>query len=222
MTSVHTTTRGAVRTLVRQRTDLVNSNQVSDTELNSYIQSAIAWMHRLLVAVDSEYLVSNTTLSLTGAESYSLPADFSKAKLVEYVFGNGQYRRIDRLKMDERSRFSDPYTWYPQLPQSGIPVGYDIVAGSIYFMPQQSTGSVRVWYYPCAPQPSDDSTTFDIIDGFDDALVAHVALQIAQKLGGDVGVWQQAKAEGEEIIKTMGMERDVGGSWGMTILPRGR
>ena len=45
---------------------------------------------------------------------------------------------------------------------------------------------------------SSDSTTFDIIDGFDDALVAHVALQIAQKLGGDVGVWQQAKAEGEE------------------------
>ena len=222
MTSVHTTTRAAVRTLVRQRTDLVNSNQVSDSELNSWITQSLAWMHDLLVGVDSEYLVSKTTITLTGTESYSVPSDFYKAKLVEFSFGNGRYRKIERLKMDERDRYADPFTWYPQLPQAGNPAGYDIVAGLIYFFPEQATGPVRLWYYPSAPQPADDSETFDVLNGFDESIVADVALKIAEKLGGDTGVWERRKADAEQRVKAMGQERDVGGSWGMTLLPRGR
>ena len=220
--AVHTTTLGAVRTAIRRRVDMVNDQRVTDTEFNEWIVGSLAELHGLLVTADSEYLVNRTTLTLTGAESYSLPTDFYKSKLVESSFGNGRYKRIERLKMDERDKLTDPFVWYPQLPMAGYPAGYDIVGPSIYFFPEAATGTVRIWYYPCAPQPSADGDSFDIVNGFDEYIVADVALKVATKLGADVAPWLSIKGRLERRVQETGQERDMGGSWGVTILPRGR
>lgn len=203
--------------------DLVNSLFVTDAELNSWITAALAELHDLLVGVDSEYLISQTTITANGSASYALPADFYKLKKVDYalVGTNGAYRDVPRVSMADANRFTQVPFGTSWTYGDGGPWRCRVENGNLLLYPQSSAGTLVVRYYPCAPQPASDVETFDVLNGFDEYLVADCCLRIAMKREDDPGPWFAIKRDMKQRVESMGADRDMADSWGMTIIPRG-
>jgi hypothetical protein len=218
--AVHTSTIATVRTAVRQRMDLVNSPFVTDAELFSWITAALAELHDLLVGADNTYLISTTSISLNGSASYSLPTDFYKARKADFVLGSGMVLEVPQVTLDTKDSLLNPYR-STQMQLYGCPGGFYILGSTIYFVPQQATGTVTLYYYPSAPQPALDTDTFDVLNGFDEYLVADCCLRIAMKRNDEPGPWFKVKADMQKRVESMGKTRNMAGSWGMAIYPRG-
>lgn len=71
----------ALRTAVRQRSDMVNDQFISDSELTSYINQSYFELYDILVQKygDNYYVANPYSISTDGSNQlYSLPTDFYK------------------------------------------------------------------------------------------------------------------------------------------------
>lgn len=178
-------TLAQLRTDVRRRADIVNSDFISDDELNELINGSIAVLYGKLVGVrGQEYYEKNYIFStVAGNALYYLPTDFWQLSSVEIQ--DGSFRRVIQPFMRvEHARWA----------QYAVPGGYPIT----------------VYYVPAPQRLESDSDFFDGIAGWEEWVVLDAAIKCLQKEESDVSVLAGQKAAVEDAIRGLASERDGG------------
>lgn len=179
-----TKTLAQLRTLVRQRADQVNGTAVTDSELTSWInQSATHLWDMLVGARGCAYYENNANTSTATIDSststMSLPATFYKvSRLVAVV--NGREYLLDSYSNSE-------------------------VDGS---QPPTQSHSVKLYYVPSFTDLSNDSDTFDGINGWEEWVVVDVARKVKIKFEEDFTPLLHELAELNARINRLKTPRD--------------
>ena len=203
------TTLLELRTRSRQLADMVDNEFVSDSELNNYINFAIAELHDLLVAAyGSDYFLSSTTGTTTsGTQDYSLPSDFYKLRGVDVKINNSDWFNVKPFNFNERNRFDDSTSW-TYLGLSNL--RYRIMGSNLKFTPTPDNAQqYRIWYVPVATKLSDDADTLDDVNQYSDYIIVSAALKMAHKQEMDTSSLAAERARLERRITEMAPNRDA-------------
>lgn len=208
-----TITLAALRVAARQRADMENSQFVSDSELNSYINNSIAELTDVITdAYGSEYyVVSSGELPITSnVSTYTLPEDMYQLKGVDIKLENQQYVNVQRFNFNERNQYSNFSGW----SLSGLTnVRYRIVGNNIIFTPAPDANAVyQLWYTPIPPQLISDSDTFDDVNSYSEYVIVDAAIKMLQKEESDVSVLFAQKQALEKRIRDKAGHRDAASS----------
>ena len=158
--SLGTVTLGAIRTLAQQESDMLNSNFVTTTEWNSFINNSYKELYDLLVsAYGNEYYVATPYQFTTDGTNklFNLPTDFYKSLGVDLQIGNSQnsFVSLKPYNFPERNKYSVPniqaFYGYTNLK-------YKIVGSQIMFNMIPVGGQlIQIWY---VPEPSNLQRSF--------------------------------------------------------------
>jgi hypothetical protein len=174
------TTLAQFRTRVRQRADMENSNFVSDSELNGYVNKSISELYDLLVSSNSEYFLSSSSSTVAfGGSTITLPTDFYKLRGVDFYLGGRCH------------------------------VKYRLQGSTIKLIPEDNVdGQYRVWYTPLPTELSSDSDSFEGINGWEEYVVVDAAIKCLQKEESSTTDLEKAKAQLGKRVADMAAKRD--------------
>jgi len=196
----------------RNLADMKENNYVTDSELNTYINFAIADLHDILVgAYGSDYFLNSTTATtVNGTAAYALPADFYKLRAVDIKLDTSSWTAVKPFNFNERNRFDDFGSW----TITGVSnIRYRIMGSNIRFTPvPDSAKEYRLWYIPVATKLSSDSDTLDDINQYSDFIVLTAAMKMLNKEESDVSNLAAERARIIERITAMAQNRDAGES----------
>jgi hypothetical protein len=201
-------TLASVRTLVRQRADIENSQHVKDAELNAYINASYAELYDLLTSRFEDYYSKNTTTTAAGTSTIALPADFYKMRGIDFQTSAGNWTSVRTFNFAERntqSRLNDSL-------HLGIkPISYRVMGQNIQLLPEGAAdGTYRVWYIPrFTPLVSDSDVLSDILD-FEEYIVVDCAIKCAIKSEDDVSALMATKEQLKNRVINMSSNRDAG------------
>lgn len=202
-------TLAQLKTQARQRSDMVNSQFVTDSELVSYINASLAELHDLLIAsFNDDYAIEEHLFNSNGTDlEYNLPADFYKLRGVDVRTGNGQWTTVKRFNFNRRNEDQNSFAWN----LLGLPyLEYRLVGSKIRFnrTPDANT-NFRLWYNPRLTELVADSDTYDDVNNFAEYVVVDVAIKMMQKEESDVTVLLAQKQALKERIQAMAANRDA-------------
>ena len=131
-----------LRDEARQRADQVNSQFVTDAELNGYLNNSWSELYDILVSkYNDDYFLTSTSITVTsGTDTYSLPSDFYKARGVDLNINTNQNTPLQRYNFADRTRDS--------LVRYARDVKYRTQANNIVFAPSPSNNTATLWYIP--------------------------------------------------------------------------
>jgi len=202
-----------LRTAVRQRADMVHSNFVTDTELNSYINQSSFELYDLLIQkYGNDYFVAPAYNFTTNgvSDSYTLPANFYKLLGVDLALSNStdSYVTIKPFNFAERNRYAAPnfQSFY------GITnLRYRIRGNKIWFTPiAEANQKLRIWYVPRMPTLDSDDDSADGISGWNEYVIIDAAIKCMQKEESDVSVLMAQKMAITQRIEDAAENRDAG------------
>jgi hypothetical protein len=207
-----TVTLSALRSSVRQRADMVNSQFITDAELNGYIQASYYELYDLLVEKygDNYYVATPYSFSTDGTNyQFALPTDFFKLLGVDLQVssGSGDYVTLHPFTFAERNRYAVPN----QRSLYGVTnLRYKLNGNNLWLNPLPSSGqTVRVWYVPRATVPATDAATIDGISGWEEYVIVDAAIKCLQKEESDVSVLMAQKAQMRARIESIAANRDA-------------
>lgn len=219
-TSAYTTSASAIPTIsgemalaqirlaAKQRADRVNSQFVTDSEWNSYINQSMFELYDLLVSLDEDYFVT-TPVQFTcngsqfiyplpdGLTSFQsglqpsttlIPRPFYKLKGVDLALNNAAnaFVTVSRFNFSDRNNFVYPNT--ASTIYGVFNLRYRIVGtSSIEFIPTPSGNQqIRLWYIPRLKQLLLDTDTTDLsISGWIEYVIAKAAYYALTKEESD-------------------------------------
>lgn len=200
----------------RQRADMVESEFVTDSELNSYINASLAELHDLLIAAYcEEYYMDSVEFVCDGSLAYALPDGvnysgankFYKLRGVDAKIINDQWITVKRFNFNRRNEDENDFVWN----LLGLPyLEYRIVGSNIRFnrTPDNNT-QIRLWYYPKVQVLVNDTDTFDDINGYAEYVVVDAAIKMLQKQEDDVSVLVLQKEALKQRISAAADNRDA-------------
>lgn len=199
----------SLRTRVRARADMKNSNFVEDSELNQYINSSYQELYDLLVAsFEDYYTAAPTSFTISSGNTYTLPADFYKLRGVDSSIDGVNYYTMQPFDFANRNNFNNTVG---VLNSYQFQNQYRIVGDKIYITPEDNAaGSYRIWYVPRATTLSTDSSTLDGINGWEEYVVVDAARKCLAKEESDTSFLVQEKEMLRQRIITMSARRDAG------------
>ena len=201
-------TLAQLRTEARFRANMENSKFVEDAELTSYINSAIAELHDLLISCYSNDYYINTYLFNTvgNTADYALPADFYQLRGVDVKLNAGEFFTINKFNFNERNRNTD-LNWGLI---GGPSLRYRLVGNNLRFNPTPDGAyQVRLWYIPVATKLVADSDTLADLNQYYEYVVVQAAIMMLQKEESDVSVLAALKADLRNRIQSMAQNRDA-------------
>lgn len=228
-------TLSQLRLLSKQKADRVNSQFVTDSEWNVYINQSYFELYDILVQkYGNEYFVAQPAQFLTfgsspssGSQFYALPdgiktflaADGStfvpKAiyKLLGVDLGigtnNNAWITLKKFMFISRNRYV-----YPQLTTNLLGVAglrYRLVGNQIEFIPQPANGQfIQLWYIPRMTILLQDTDIADGVSGWNEYICVDAAIKALQKEESDVTVLAMQKAELLNRIEAAAENRDAG------------
>ena len=171
-------TVASVLAQARQRADVeAETDRFPDSELVTYISASWAELYNEIVLLNNDTYLSSFSISIvSGQDTYALPSDFLMDRGVDFSTAGYTYN-LSRWAFEEREvyQFVGNYTY-------GMPTAYRILGQNIIFKPAPNANSTtaRLWYYP-APAVLTASDSVNGFAGFEEFLVADVALKILEK-----------------------------------------
>lgn len=206
-------TLATVRTLVRQRTDTVNTTFVTDAELNSWINDSASELWDLLTqAYGEDYYTVPTDITTTPNQEWvTIPTGVYQVRGVySYVVQGSDRVRVELDRASLKDMLSDLRSpgW-----SSGVGycnATYRIVGDRLYFSPlPTSAQTLELWYIPTFPLLTNDAATFDAYNGWHEYVVLDVCAKVAKKDDADVSVFLAQKEALKERINRMKHDRDA-------------
>lgn len=193
----------------RQRSDMENSEFVSDAELTAYINASLAELHDLLISsYCDDYMMEEYIFVSTGTLSYALPADFYKLRGVDVRRGpTGQWATVKRFNFNRRNEQQNAYAWN----LLGLPyIEYRLVGSNIRFNRVPDTAlEFRIFYHPKLSKLVNDVDSYDDVNGFAEYVVVDAAIKMLQKEESDVSVLIGQKEALRQRITAMAANRDA-------------
>lgn len=206
------TTLANLVTTLRQRTDTVVSAFVTDSELEGYLNSALAELDDVLVNRFEDYKVTTTPLSITsgadGANYLACPADFNKLRGVDVQAG-GRWVDLTRSGFAERNSYGPPTCW-----NGATPAFYRLEGRKVWIEPASvAVGTYRLLYVPRFTTLASGDSLPDHMDqqSWWDYAVAHAGICVLQKQDLDPSVFVGMKAAKAAHIVSSSGTRDAGG-----------
>lgn len=201
-------TLAQLKSQARDRADMANSQFVSDSELVNYINGSIAELHDLLIAAyDNDYFITEYTFStVSGTDSYALPADFYKLRAVDSRVGADQWFTLQPFNFNERNSKNELLSYLAY----GNNFRYRIMGSDLVFSPvPQGVYNIKLWYIPVATKLSSDSDTLNDLNQFSEYVIVDAAIKMANKEEADVSVLAAQKAELKRRIEVMAQNRNA-------------
>ena len=220
---------GQVRTMVRQRADMENSQFVSDSELNTYITQSQYELYDILITAYEDYnvyqpilftfngnanqypLPDGLTTFMTQAGGSITPPPFYKLLGVDcgLALNNNAWVTLHKFEFIQRNRFV-----YPNVTSTFLGVfnlRYRVTGNTIYFIPTPSGAQyARIWYIPRLITPLKDTDLLDGISGWTEYVIIDAAIKAMQKEESDVTVLALQKQAIIDRIQTAAQNRDAG------------
>jgi hypothetical protein len=201
-----------IETRARQKADLVNSNFISAAEILAYVNEAFFNFYDLITHSFEDYnLTGPTSFSISsGANTYTLPADFYKLVGVDRSLGGGDYYALDRYSWSRRNRYSRS-NYY-----NGTRVNrlmYRITGSDLRVLPEQDApGDYQLWYIPLATALTSTSDTIERYNGFEELIVIDTAIKMLSKEESDVSLLLMERQKQEKRLQKMLIDRDIASS----------
>lgn len=210
------TTLADLRTEVRNRADLNNSNFITDSELDSYINYSLKELHALLVnSYGSDYFLLNTVMTVAAnaeVTTENLPTGSLKINGVDLLVGSN-YVTLQPFNFNERNRASGlnvqgqasgNYTNYRYRPR-----------GRQIAITPKANGSLvlNVWYTPGIENLTTGSATVeenDTLNGWLEYVVVDACIKCKQKEETSDKEFMQQKQALIKRIVTESQNRDQG------------
>ena len=133
-----------LRDQVRFRADMVNSQFITDAELETYINASCAELYDVLIQkFGNDYYLSSSSVSvLSGTSAYDLPSDFYKLVGVDLALTSTDTVSLRKFNWEERNVRDNLRRYVRDLR-------YRIRGNSVIFTPDPtSPETVTVWYIP--------------------------------------------------------------------------
>ena len=222
----------ALRLKAQQRADRVNSNFVTMTEWNSYINQSMFELYDLLITVFEDYNVappiqfvadgvtylyplpngSNTFLNANNLTQTVTPPPFYKLLGVDLALQNvnNGYVTINKFNFVDRNRFVYPNT--ASTIYGVFNLQYRVMGSNIEFIPTPSAGQgIRLWYIPRITELLQDTDTTTIgISGWAEYIIVKAAYYALTKEESDTSsLVMQLQALTKRIEETAA-NRDAG------------
>jgi len=206
-----------IRTQARQRADMLESQFVTDSELNSYINASMAELHDLLIAAyNEEYYMESVEFSavqdqidydLPNGTNYNNAQKFYKLRGFDIKVENDVWTNCHRFNFNRRNEDQAAFAFN----MLGIPyLDYRIVGSKIRFNRTPDVNSqFRLWYNPKVVVLVNDADIFDDINGYAEYVVVDAAIKMLQKEESDVTVLMVQKEALRARIQTMAQNRDA-------------
>lgn len=209
---MRTFTFGELKTRSRERADMVNSQFISNSELESLVNESMTELYDMLVTtLGADYYVTDVNFPLVaGQDTYSLPADFYKMAGVDLISGNGKPLTVKPFQFQERNRFNNALI-YDASTDGILRMRYRIIGNTIKFIPNVRTNySVTLWYHPACEKLSSDSATFDGVNGYEELVIILTAMKMLQKEESDTTALERRYQYLTQRIKDSAANRDAG------------
>ena len=194
------------RERARERADMENSRFISDAELNRYINASIQELYDLLIASRGEnyYVSSYSFTTSTNTDTYALPSGMLKLLGVDYVRGVNSAYSLKSFKWQERNRYREPYYL-----NDSINLQYQIRGNNLVFMPMpQGNQQIKVWYIPAATLLTQNTDSFDGINGWEEYVVIDAAIKMLVKEESDTSELMMAKEAMRQRVLQASSARD--------------
>ena len=162
-----------LRNTCKERTDLVHSTHISDTEWNGYINSSAKELYDLVVsAYENDYNVAEPYQFMTDGQTqrYPLPPDFFKLLAVDVQTTNEQsgWVPVTRMNRGERARYMAPFqTYYGGTPGISASLRYKLEANNLWLLPTPTGGQwIQVLFVPLATEMKADTDVLYAVNGW--------------------------------------------------------
>lgn len=214
-------TLGQLRLLSQQKADRVNSQFVTKTEWNMYINQSYFELYDLLVQkYGNDYFVAEPVeFVTTGANEYDLPngTNYSAAKPfyklmgvdLNIAAGNIAWLTLKKYEFISRNKYV-----YPQLTTNFLGVGslqYRLVGGKLHFIPTPAAGQqIRMWYIPRLTTLLQDNDIADGVSGWLEYVAVDAAIKALQKEESDITALMVEKQALIARIEAAAENRDAG------------
>lgn len=203
------TTLSELRTLSLQRCDMVNSNFVSTSELNSWINQACDDLYDLIVSRYEDYYTTSFQFTISSPnDGYTLPTSVYKIRGLDFQI-SGDWVTLHTFTFEERNRGNR------QINRAllGLTnIKYKWIGSDIKIIPgDQAAGTYRCWYIPDFVElSSDNSTLSSDLDRWKEYIIADVAIKCLVKEESDPSAIMAEKANLEKRVLNMASNRDAG------------
>lgn len=196
-------TLALLRSQVRERANMENSQFVSDAELDRYINLSISEMYDMLCEKDEDYNVSEYAISLVpNQDAYDLPVDFYRLRGVDLNIDGNNSITLKRFEFADRNRFNS----YPSLAVN-FDIRYRLRSNKITLSPKAnvSAQNLTVWYTPLPQVLVDDSDVLDGYNGWEEIVVVKTAIKCLVKEESDTS---QLQLEYEQLKQRLDSAMD--------------
>lgn len=212
MSTLSVATLLEIRTIARQYADMVNSQFVTDSEFNSYINLSRWELYDILIQkYGDDYYATNTTFTTDGSTyQYTLPSNFYKFLGLDLQLGNVQesWVTIRPFMFADRNRYAVPnfQSFY------GITnLRYRVFANTLFLTPIPAANqTLRMWYVPRAVELTSDTDTVDGVSGWQEYICLDAAIQALRKAELDTSVLLAQKQALIQRIESAAEGRDAG------------
>jgi hypothetical protein len=192
---------------VRQRTNMEESEFVTDDEITEYLNQELAELHgRLTMGEGHPHFLSTTTISVTvGTTLYALPADFWKVvRMVATV--DSITRDMEPFMEGERASLLN--TQYFTATFCGGP-RYRVQGDNVEILPVNRALSVELRYIQTCPRLVEDSDTVDGFNGYEVAALHGACAMVKEKEQTNPSFFIGLKERVYQLIDAMAAQRDA-------------
>lgn len=221
-----------IRLAAMQRADRVNSNFVTLTEWNSYINQSMFELYDLLVTVYEDYFLaspiqfvadgntflyplpngSNTFLNALNTAQTVTPPAFYKLLGVDLALNNATnaYVTINKFNFIDRNRFVYPNT--ASTIYGVFNLQYRVMGSNIEFIPTPTAGqAIRLWYIPRLTELLQDTDVTTMgISGWIEYVIVRAAYYALTKEESDTSSLVMQLESLNKRIEDSAANRDAG------------
>lgn len=206
-----------IKERVLDRSDMKNSDFISDTELLSYINSSYAELYDILVDAHEDFFVNFTQFTLvSGTSLYTCPTNFYKNLGVDFTSSVGSavdtvddWVELKRFNFRNRNRYDSPRAQLGRSLPSNLM--YKLLGNAIAFVPTVNiAGTVRVWYVPAPTIFTTDTQVVDGVAGWEEYIVVDAARKCLMKEESNTDEFVAEKKLLLERIMNSAQQRDAG------------
>jgi len=206
---------------VRRRSDMVNTDFVTDEEITSYINNSASELYDILVGKFEDYY-TNEPLEFTidTGNTYDLPEDFYKLRgLDKAINGVNDWQELLTFNFNDRNRNTLSVANRLRNPNTK----YRILGKKLLLTPlDEVNGTYRIWYIPQSPKLILLTDSLDTISGWEEYVIVDSAIKCLQKEESDVTVLLTQKAFLLDRIEALSANRDAGSPESITDVYRSR
>lgn len=181
--------------LVRDKTDLQDTQFITEAELIRYINSSWKELYGLIVDTeDSYYLTSQNVSIVSGTDIYSLPTDFYKLKGIDINITSTRAITAQPFNFKERNRKN-------YIGNFNFQYRYILRGDNVQFLPEpNSNRTATIWYIPRPATITATTDTINTVNGGYKWLVADVCVAVANKEESDPSVYIAEREKTERRI----------------------